>query len=272
LPLLAEACAKKKGENSTSIMAVQFDGGVVIGADSRTTTGRWGVPAAGRNAEWLFFFLWGSYVANRTSDKLTPVHDRIYCCRSGSAADTQQIAEYVRYYLEMHAVELGSLPQVLTAATLFRKLCYENKNRLQVPKLFLLFACFLTRVVLQAGIICGGWDPIEGGQVFSITMGGSMVKQPFALGGSGSTYIYGYCDANYRSGMTKDEASDASGRCIFFFKFFSLAPTVFDFCAQLAGAGHVAGRLVGGSDSDGGAGQGRSAPLHGARQRSPALL
>merc|ERR1711916_261510 len=66
----------------TSIMAVEFDGGVVIGADSRTTT--------------------GSYVANRTSDKLTPVHDRIYCCRSGSAADTQAIAGYVRYYLEMH--------------------------------------------------------------------------------------------------------------------------------------------------------------------------
>jgi 20S proteasome subunit beta 1 len=57
-------------------MAVQFDGGVVVGADSRTTT--------------------GNYVANRVSDKLTPVHERIYCCRSGSAADTQMIAEYVR--------------------------------------------------------------------------------------------------------------------------------------------------------------------------------
>ncbi len=80
-------------------------------------------------------------MANRTSDKLTAVHDRIYCCRSGSAADTQQIAEYVRYYLEMHAVELGSLPLVTTAANLFRKLCYENKNALQVPVSFLF--CFL---------------------------------------------------------------------------------------------------------------------------------
>jgi hypothetical protein len=251
-------CSLTAGSSSERTRAPRRAGGNTQGGRRRVSS-----------AHLSFFF---SYVANRTSDKLTAVHDRIYCCRSGSAADTQQIAEYVRYYLEMHAVELGSLPQVLTAATLFRKLCYENKNRLQVPTLFLLFACFLTRVVFQAGIICGGWDPIEGGQVFSITMGGSMVKQPFALGGSGSTYIYGYCDANYRSGMTKDEASDASGRCIFFFKIFSLAPTVFDFCAQLAGAGHVAGRLVGRSDSDGGAGQGRSAPLHGARQRSPALL
>lgn len=148
-------------------MAVQYDGGVVIGADSRTTT--------------------GSYVANRVSDKLTPVHDYIYCCRSGSAADTQQISEYVRYYLDMHATELGQLPRVQTAATLFRKLCYENKN------------------ALSAGIICAGWDSVAQGQVYSITMGGSLVKQPFALGGSGSIYIYGWVDANYREGMTRDE-------------------------------------------------------------------
>jgi 20S proteasome subunit beta 1 len=50
-------------------MAVQFPGGVVIGADSRTTM--------------------GSYIANRVTDKLTYLHERIYCCRSGSAADTQ---------------------------------------------------------------------------------------------------------------------------------------------------------------------------------------
>lgn len=63
-------------------MAVQFKGGVVLGADSRTTT--------------------GSYIANRVSDKLTSVHDRIYCCRSGSAADTQAVSDIVRYYLDVH--------------------------------------------------------------------------------------------------------------------------------------------------------------------------
>ena len=66
----------------TSIMAVTFNGGVIMGADSRTTT--------------------GSYIANRVSDKLTSISDYIYCCRSGSAADTQAISEIVRYYLDMH--------------------------------------------------------------------------------------------------------------------------------------------------------------------------
>lgn len=41
--------------------------------------------------------------------------------------------------------------------------------------------------------------------MFCIPLGGALVQQPFAIGGSGSTYIYGYCDANYKEGMTKAE-------------------------------------------------------------------
>lgn len=66
-------------------MAVTFDGGVIMGADSRTST--------------------GSYVANRVSDKVTTLHDYIYACRSGSAADTQAISDYVRYFLASHRCE-----------------------------------------------------------------------------------------------------------------------------------------------------------------------
>lgn len=151
----------------TSIMAVSYDGGVVMGADSRTTT--------------------GAYIANRVSDKITPMSDKIYCCRSGSAADTQIISDYVRYYLSMHDIELGEDPDVATAARLFRELCYQNKAN------------------LMAGIIVGGYDAHKGGQVYTIPLGGAMVRQPFAIGGSGSSYIYGYCDANFKDGMTKDE-------------------------------------------------------------------
>jgi len=151
----------------TSIMAVQFNGGVVMGADSRTTT--------------------GSYIANRVTNKITPIHDKIYCCRSGSAADTQAIADYVKFYLQVHIAELGEAPEVKTAATLFQMLCYSNKNH------------------LQAGIICAGWDKYQGGSVYNIPLGGCLVKQPFAIGGSGSTYIYGYCDATYRENMTREE-------------------------------------------------------------------
>lgn len=154
----------------TSIMAVAFDGGVVMGADSRTTT--------------------GAYIANRVSDKITPMTDKIFCCRSGSAADTQIISDYVRYYLSMHDIELGEDPDVATASKLFRELCYHNKGQ------------------LMAGIIVAGWDRHEGGQVYTIPLGGALVRQPFAIGGSGSSYIYGYCDSNFKEGMTKEECME----------------------------------------------------------------
>lgn len=37
---------------------------------------------------------------NRFTDKLTPLTDRIFCLRSGSAADTQAIAQVVTYQLD----------------------------------------------------------------------------------------------------------------------------------------------------------------------------
>ncbi|CAO3675355.1 unnamed protein product [Umbelopsis ramanniana] len=151
----------------TSIMAVAFNGGVIVGADSRTTT--------------------GSYIANRVTDKLTKVHDLIYCCRSGSAADTQAVADIVQYYLQMYSVQQDEAPTVHVAATLFQEMCYQNKDQ------------------LSAGIIVAGWDKKKGGTVYNIPLGGALIQQPFAIGGSGSTYIYGYCDSKYRDNMSREE-------------------------------------------------------------------
>lgn len=104
----------KKGEVNlgTSIMAINFMDGVILGADSRTTT--------------------GAYIANRVTDKLTQVHDTIWCCRSGSAADTQAVADIVSYHLGLYGVLNGEDgPTTQTAAALFQELCYENKDQLR---------------------------------------------------------------------------------------------------------------------------------------------
>lgn len=153
----------------TTIIAVTFDGGVVLGADSRTSVG-------------------GVYVSNRVSDKITPVADNICCCRSGSAADTQAIADIVRTQLAQHSIEIGRSPAVKTAATLFERYLYEYKEQ------------------LTGSIICAGYDSIEGGTVYVVPLGGGLHKQPYVIGGSGSTYIYGFCDANWREGMNREEA------------------------------------------------------------------
>ncbi|XP_041842422.1 proteasome subunit beta type-6 [Melanotaenia boesemani] len=160
----------------TTIMAVEYDGGVVIGADSRTTT--------------------GAYIANRVTDKLTPIHDRIFCCRSGSAADTQAIADVVTYQLGFHSIELDEPPLVETAANLFRASCYRYREE------------------LMAGILVAGWDKRKGGQVYSVPIGGMLVRQPVSVGGSGSTYIYGFMDSNYKPGLSKDQCLELAATAL----------------------------------------------------------
>ncbi len=81
----------------------------------------------------------------------------------------------------------GEPPLVRTAANLFRNLCYENRDS------------------LSAGIIVAGWDKVKGGQVYSIPIGGMFVHQQVAMGGSGSTYIYGYLDSTFKENMNKEE-------------------------------------------------------------------
>jgi len=44
--------------------------------------------------------------------------------------------------------------------------------------------------------------------VYCVPLGGACVQQDFAIGGSGSTYIYGLMDASYRVGMSKAECID----------------------------------------------------------------
>uniref|UniRef100_A0A4W2BXZ5 Proteasome 20S subunit beta 9 n=1 Tax=Bos indicus x Bos taurus TaxID=30522 RepID=A0A4W2BXZ5_BOBOX len=106
----------------TTIMAVEFDGGVVVGSDSRVSAG----------------------------------------------------------------MELEEPPLVLAAANVVRNITYKYRED------------------LSAHLMVAGWDQHEGGQVYG-TMSGMLIRQPFAIGGSGSTYIYGYVDAAYKPGMSPEE-------------------------------------------------------------------
>ncbi len=76
---------------------------------------------------------------------------------------------------------------VKVAAQLVMQIAYNNKS------------------ALQAGMIVAGWDEREGGAVYGIPLGGTLLRVPFTLGGSGSTYIYGWVDHAYRPGMSRDE-------------------------------------------------------------------
>lgn len=81
---------------------------------------------------------------------------------------------------------------------MFQELCYNNKDN------------------LTAGIIVAGYDDKNGGEVYSIPLGGSLHKQDYAIAGSGSTYIYGLCQKNFKQDMTKEECVSFIKNCEYF--------------------------------------------------------
>ncbi|VDN96551.1 unnamed protein product [Rodentolepis nana] len=168
--------SKAEVRTGTTLVACEYNGGVVIGADSRTST--------------------GVYVANRVTNKLTPLTKYIYCCRSGSAADTQAAADVVRYQLDFHSVQMGREPTVAEAANIFHNLCYNHRDN------------------LLAGIFVAGWDSVLGGQIYSIPVGGMLIRQPAVIGGSGSTFLYGHFDINFKPNMTKEQAVQFVSTCV----------------------------------------------------------
>ena len=182
----------------TTLVAMAYKDGVVLAADSRTST--------------------GTFVAVRVTDKLTPVTSHIMVCRSGSAADTQAMTDAVKNQLEWYEIEFGQPPPVHTAAHLFKNIGYEYRDQ------------------FSAGLIVGGWDKEKGGQVYSVwgfpfqvfgwnslvshfflfqvPIGGALVRQNVSIGGSGSTFLYGYVDAHYKKDMSKEECIELAKTCV----------------------------------------------------------
>lgn len=150
----------------TTIMAIAFKDGVVLGADTRTSM--------------------GTYISSRVSRKITKIGDKVYVCRSGSAADTQAVSDILRYRIDESLHCYNEELTIENIATIAKKIIYKNSH-------------------LLAGLIVAGVDK-RGGDIFSISLGGTIVKQKCAVAGSGSVYIVGMCDREYREDMSREEA------------------------------------------------------------------
>ena len=162
---LSDAAFQGPPKTGTTIVACVYDGGVVLGADTRVST--------------------GIYVSNRASDKMTVLEDTTVMCRSGSAADTEAVASFVRYHVEQIGMERNGPLDVKTVARIANQINYQNKGAND-------------GLGLSAYMIIGGWDEKYGAQVYSCTAGGNMIQNKWTTDGSGSTYIWGFMDEGFK--------------------------------------------------------------------------
>jgi 20S proteasome subunit beta 1 len=154
----------------TTLIVSNFQKGIMVATDSQTTS--------------------GVFKTNKTADKINILTNFIICCRSGSAADTQNMIQDLRVRIFRHLLEWKNPMKVRCVAQMFRSLLNNQKKN------------------LIYGFICAGWDDFHGGQIYLISQGGCLLKQSIALSGSGSVYIQGFVDANFKINMEYNETKD----------------------------------------------------------------
>lgn len=112
--MATEATGKSEApQTGTTIVAVTFDGGVVLGADGRVST--------------------GTYISNRASNKIQQLTDSVFLLRSGSAADTQAIGDYGEGHLTWWGGVGAGTALLLAAAACARRVHAVQAELLLLP-------------------------------------------------------------------------------------------------------------------------------------------
>jgi len=208
-PFPAEGAAGDDGPTSfnnddevdlgTTLVAIKYSGGVVVGADTRTSV--------------------GGYVSNKFAYKINPIFQpsddddddtttinqssssSCVLCRSGSAADTQFLAKQAQRRFQVRKLERPCYqPSVSEVAHYLR---YRMRDQASQGG-----------DGLQASLICAGYDASSNrGRIFGITPGGSLWEEDdFCVSGSGSTILLGYLDdalqdkKSFSSDLTREKA------------------------------------------------------------------
>lgn len=154
-------------KTGTTIAGAVFDGGVVLGADTRSTS--------------------GNTVADKNCEKIHFIADNIYCCGAGTAADTESVTAMVSSQLALHQAQTGRQPRVVTAMTMLKSHLFRYQGH------------------VSAALVLGGVD-LRGPHLITVYPHGSTDALPYATMGSGSLNAMAVFEARYRDAMPKDEA------------------------------------------------------------------
>lgn len=156
--------ARKTG---TTICGVIFDGGVMLGADTRATE--------------------GPIVADPNCLKIHKLAANIYACGAGTAADCDHLTALIESQLELHRLATGREVRVVTAVTMMARRLFQYQG------------------YIGAALVIGGVD-CTGPHLYTIYPHGSVDKLPFVTMGSGSLAAMAVFETGYTPTLTADQA------------------------------------------------------------------
>ncbi|KAK4542415.1 proteasome core particle subunit beta 2 [Oleoguttula mirabilis] len=157
----------KATSTGTTIVGCIYDGGVVIAADTRATS--------------------GPIVADKNCEKLHYIAPQIWCAGAGTAADTEFTTALISSNLELHALSTGRKPRVVTVMTMLKQHLFRYQGH------------------IGAYLVVAGCDP-TGNHLFTVHAHGSTDKLPYVTMGSGSLAAMSVFETQWKRDMNRDEA------------------------------------------------------------------
>lgn len=164
--------AKKTG---TTIAGCIFKGGVVLGADTRATS--------------------GSIVCDKNCEKIHFISKSIWCCGAGTSADTENTTAVVASKLELMRLVTGHEPRVVSAMTRLKQYLFQYQGH------------------VSAALVLGGVD-VTGSYLYTVHPHGSVDQLPYATMGSGSLCAMAVFEEGYRDDLTEAEAVELVNQAI----------------------------------------------------------
>lgn len=162
-------------KTGTTICGAVFDGGIVLGADTRATE--------------------GTIVCDKNCEKIHYIAPNIYCCGAGTAADTENVTKLISSQLELMRLQTKTESRVVSAMTLLKRRLFQYQGH------------------VSAALVLGGVDS-TGSHLYTVYPHGSTDKLPFVSMGSGSLNAMAALESGYKDDMTEDEAVALVARAI----------------------------------------------------------
>jgi 20S proteasome subunit beta 2 len=165
----------KAMKTGTTIVGMIYDGGVILGADTRSTN--------------------GEEVAEKNCIKIHSLCPNMYCAGAGTSADCSKTTELVASQLELLRMETHSASRVVTALTLLKRMLFRYQGQ------------------IGAHLILGGVD-LNGPHLYQIHSHGSTGRLPFTTMGSGSLAAMAVFESSWRQDMPEQEAVQMVHRAV----------------------------------------------------------
>ena len=154
-------------KTGTTIVGVVFKDGVVLGADTRATS--------------------GDTVADKKCEKIHYMAPNIRCCGAGTAADTEMLTLAISSQLTLLRMESGKQTRVIQALTALKRKLYRYQGH------------------IGAALVLGGVDA-EGAFLATVAPHGSTDRLPFVAMGSGSIAAMAVLESQYKDEMDVEAA------------------------------------------------------------------